>query len=418
MQRNNDSSLPIRVGISVIQFPAASETFIVTKVLGLLDAGFDVQIFVSRQSSTWDKFAVLQDREDVRERIHIAPPADSLVDAVFKGLPQFILTALRHPLAFGRYVRHCWRNRKRHPLGFLKALYSRVHFVGQALDILHIEFDTQALSQADIKEYLNCKLLLSSRGTFQKTTVLDKYPQALPYLFNYVDGYHFISEYLRQNMRRLGLPDSVPTWLIEPAVNLELFTVTSERTSSEDKPLRLITVARIVWQKGHEFAVDAVARVHDAGVPVEYWIVGDGNYEETVRFAVHQHGLLEAGIVKFCGAVSREAVIEFLRQADVMIHAALEEGFCNAVIEGQASGLPVVVSDAGGLPENVEDGVTGFVVPRRDPDAMAARIIQLARDPGLRQQMGQAGRERALRKYDLREQVNSFAALYRELVSS
>ena len=100
-----------------------------------------------------------------------------------------------------------------------------------------------------------------------------------------------------------------------------------------------------------------------------------------------------------------------------MVHAALDEGFCNAVIEAQAMALPVVTSDSGGLPENVEDGITGYVVPQRDTDAMAARIALLARDPALRATLGAAGRERALARFDLRDQTSAFVALYRELAA-
>jgi len=104
-------------------------------------------------------------------------------------------------------------------------------------------------------------------------------------------------------------------------------------------------------------------------------------------------------------------------EADVMVHAAIEEGFCNAVIEAQAMELPVVTSDAGGLPENVDDGVTGFVVRRRDPAAMAEKIIELAKDPGLRTQLGKAGRERAIQRFDLDRQAEAFVKLYTELVT-
>jgi hypothetical protein len=67
------SHLP-RIGIFVIRFPAPSETFIVTKVLGLLDAGFDVRIFTAGPSPSWDRFAVLAGRQDVHRRVYCAPP--------------------------------------------------------------------------------------------------------------------------------------------------------------------------------------------------------------------------------------------------------------------------------------------------------------------------------------------------------
>ncbi|HEC23996.1 MAG TPA: colanic acid biosynthesis glycosyltransferase WcaL [Chloroflexi bacterium] len=407
---------PLRLGIYVMRFPVSSETFIATKVAGLLDAGFDVHIFAHERSNEWDRFEMLRDRLDIRSRIHYAPPARPWWKITTVGLWHLLRKAIRHPGAFVRYILHNWRNRHEHPLGFWKAVYERLAFVGHDLDILHVEFDTQALSVVDIKHYLGCKLLLSTRGTFQKTSVLDRFPGAPAYLYRHVDGYHAISRYLLENAYRLGLSRSVPIWLIEPAIDLTLFSPNgTRRVRRPDEPLRIISVGRLDWQKGYEFALDAVARVHQAGIPVHYTILGRGPYKSAVLFAAHQWGLLQAGVVELAGVVPREEVPAYMQEADVMLHAAVEEGFCNAVIEAQAMGLPVVTSDAGGLVENVIDGVTGFVVPRRDPDALAEKLILLAQDPELCQRMGEAGRKHALERFDLQDQIEAFASLYREL---
>lgn len=411
------NSAPLRLAISVQRFPAPSETFIVTKILGLLDRGFDIQIFTAAPGDQWKRFEVLSGREDVRRRVHIAPPTDSMRRVLTLGLLFVFKTVLRHPLEFLRFAQHCWKHRKSHPLGFLKAFYSRLHFIGHELDILHIEFDVQGVSLVDLKAFLKCKILLSGRGALQRTSLLDEFPGLPSYLFRHADGYHFISEYLRQNSLKMGLPRSTRTWIVEPAIDLTLFTTLSSR-SFENSPIRLITVARLDWSKGHEFAIDAVALVaQQSGLSVEYTIVGDGNYREPAEFAARQYGLFQSGVIRFAGSVSREQVIKYLHNADIMILASLSEGFCNAVIEGQAAGLPVVCTDAGGLPENIEDGVTGFVVPRRNPEAMAEKIIQLARDPDLRKRMGEAGRARAQKRFDLNHQIEAFTRLYQELAA-
>lgn len=407
---------PLKVGIYVLSFPTPSETFIVTKVLGLLAAGIDVHIFTGGPSLYWDRFAGLFNHPGLRQRIHIAPPSQPIWKGLTVGTWQILTTALRHPFSFLRFLKHNWKTRHENYLGFVAGLYRRLPFVGQSLDVLHVEFDMQALGVADLKSFLNCKVVLSSRGTIQTTNVPDRWPRVYDYLFHYVDGYHFISKYLRANTHRLGLKPSVATWLIEPAINLNLFTPPADRPPQlANAPLRIISVGRLAWSKGYEFAIDAVARVRDAGIPVEYTILGEGPYEEALLFAARQTNLLQTGVVRFQSAVSREAVAEYYLQADVMLHPANAEGFCNAVIEAQAMELPVVASDAGGLPENVENGVTGFVVPRRDPDAIAAKLIQLARDRALGRQLGRAGRERVLKHFDLSNQVHEFLALYESL---
>jgi colanic acid/amylovoran biosynthesis glycosyltransferase len=122
-----------------------------------------------------------------------------------------------------------------------------------------------------------------------------------------------------------------------------------------------------------------------------------------------------AQIVEFLGGLPHTQVIEQLSWADVFLHGAVSEGFCNAVLEAQVMNLPVVCSDADGLRENVADDVTGFVVPRRDSDAMAEMLALLAEDGNLRQQMGQAGRRRVEQHFNLEQQLDAFEVFYETL---
>jgi len=142
--------------------------------------------------------------------------------------------------------------------------------------------------------------------------------------------------------------------------------------------------------------------------------VGDGDYFPAVAFTRRQLGL--EGVVEMLGALPREEVRREMQSADVLLHAAVSEGFCNAVIEAQSMELPVVCTDADGLRENVADGETGFVVPRRDAEALAAKLEVLARDPALRQRMGKAGRKRVLERFQLSDQLSRFVEFYREVL--
>ena len=143
----------------------------------------------------------------------------------------------------------------------------------------------------------------------------------------------------------------------------------SLRSGTGDRPLRLLSVGRLHWKKGHELALAAAAILRERGVELEYRIVGDGEHREPTEFAVTDLGL--DGHVQLLGALDADGVREQLAWADALIHPSLTEAFGVAVAEAQAMGLPVVCSDAGGLPENIAHGVTGFAVPRRDVAAMA-----------------------------------------------
>ena len=165
------------------------------------------------------------------------------------------------------------------------------------------------------------------------------------------------------------------------------------------------------WKKGHEFGLAAV-RFCSTGASGRYRIIGEGDHREPTLFSIDDLGL--ADHVEMVGGQTAPEV-RAPRWADAFLHPSLTEAFGVSVIEAQAMGLPVVCSDAGGLPENIDDGVTGFVVPRRDTGALADRLARLASDPTLGSSSASA-RRRAEMHFDVEHQLDRFDGLYRELL--
>ena len=96
----------------------------------------------------------------------------------------------------------------------------------------------------------------------------------------------------------------------------------------------------------------------------------------------------------------------------MFVLSSLSEGISNAALEAMACGLPVVTTDCGGMREAIRDGVEGFVVPMRDPDAIAVALVRVASDEGLRQRIGQAARQRIVEAFSIERQIRAFQALY------
>jgi glycosyltransferase involved in cell wall biosynthesis len=107
-----------------------------------------------------------------------------------------------------------------------------------------------------------------------------------------------------------------------------------------------------------------------------------------------------------------------LRAADLFVLSSLSEGIANAALEAMSCGLPVVTSDCGGMREAVTDGVEGYVVPLRDPQAMAAALHKLANDSLLRSRMGATGRNRVIADFNLDDQIYAFHALFHSVTKS
>lgn len=170
------------------------------------------------------------------------------------------------------------------------------------------------------------------------------------------------------------------------------------RTSSV---FRIGTVKALKPKYGIDDLIRAFALARDAGLGAsELIIAGEGPQEAELRELAQTLGVAES--VRFLGRVAHAEVPKVLNSLDVFVALSIldSESFGVAVVEASACGLPVVVSDVGGLPEVVVHGSSGFIVPKRDPAAAAARILELARDEGLRNSMGSWGRQFILSKYE------------------
>jgi colanic acid/amylovoran biosynthesis glycosyltransferase len=407
---------PARVVMVVPVFPKLSETFIVSKFLGLLERGFDVTVACDRcDPSEWDHFDELAARPELRRHVVTAWPTRPRWWAMMLWPVAMVWCVAKNPFGLARYFARGW---SKFGPGVVRRVYLDIALIESRPDLVHFEFGTLGVGRTWLGGPLGSKVVVSFRGFDLNDSGLDR-PDNYRDLWEEVDALHLLGKDLyRRALRRGCLPDT-PYALIPPAVDLGLFKPTAESASGEvagttERPLRLLSLGRLHWKKGFDDALMAVRRLTDLGVCCEYRIVGDGDYLEAVAFACHQLGL--TGRVALLGARTPREVPGQIVWSDVLVHAAVSEGFCNAVIEGQAMARPVVCTDAGGLPENVVDGETGFVVPRRDPDAMAQKLALLAADPGLRKRMGEAGRRRVVERFDRSRQVDSFVQFYHRVL--
>ena len=112
------------------------------------------------------------------------------------------------------------------------------------------------------------------------------------------------------------------------------------------------------------------------------------------------------------------SVASYYQAADIYLHAARIDTFPNSVLEALAFGIPVVATAVGGIPEQIKEGRTGFLVPPGDVEAMTARLIQLLSNEGLRTQFGQQAAEDARERFDLRQQVDAYLNWYEDIVRS
>jgi glycosyltransferase involved in cell wall biosynthesis len=181
----------------------------------------------------------------------------------------------------------------------------------------------------------------------------------------------------------------------------------------EPQTLVFVHVGRFAAVKNHEMLVAAFAQlVGQQPLPTELWLVGDGELRETIQHQVRALGIESR--VRFLGV--RSDIPDLLRAADVFVFPSRWEGNPLSVMEAMAAGLPVVATAVGGVPELVEDGASGILVPNEDLHGLVAAMQRMAQNPDLREQMGHAARCRAVERFDIRQTVRAYEALYEELL--
>jgi L-malate glycosyltransferase len=145
------------------------------------------------------------------------------------------------------------------------------------------------------------------------------------------------------------------------------------------------------------------------------WVAGAGPEAATLKAQAARLGIAER--VQFMGAVPHEKMPAFMWGLDLFVNPSRAESFGVAALEAAASGLPVVASRVGGLPEVVVDGETGLLVPPEDPAALAAALGALIDDPARRRSLGRAARERAVTLYDWQVCARRMERLYEETLT-
>lgn len=201
--------------------------------------------------------------------------------------------------------------------------------------------------------------------------------------------------------------------------NADAKCLRSEWGILKDAPLVLM-VSKLIEIKGHLDFVKSCALCQKRFPNAVFMIVGGDMpgheaYAERVRQAVREYQLEDA----FHFAGFQREVERFLGAADVVVQPSIcEEGLGRVAIEAMAMGKPVVATHAGGLPEVVQDGITGYIVPKNDHEALAGRIIAFLENPDLCAKMGQAGRVRAHQQFGVLEHVASVAEIYDKLLCS
>lgn len=243
-------------------------------------------------------------------------------------------------------------------------------------------------------------------------------------LFRRADFCFAISNYAAANFRR-GFAPSQRIRMVGCGIEAENFSpdpagaeALRHRHGLQGRPV-LLTVSRLVPRKGHLTVLEAISGLRSEFSDIAYLIVGDGEFRSEIERAVARDGL-EANVI-LAGRASDPELCAYYTLADIMVMPSYDiiglptEGFGLTFLEANCCGTPVIGSRTGGIPDAVDHGLSGLLVPPRQPQALAHAIRRLLGDPGMARQMGEYGRQRALQQFSWELVARRVDAAFEEL---
>lgn len=284
-------------------------------------------------------------------------------------------------------------------------------------NILHAQSPTVALA---------CRIaLLGTKGKVVTTVHLIT-PQnrraTVPLLKIATDLTLTCSRQMRDELIKLGMPQK-RVKAYPNSVDLKFFQSSVQSISENDPKLEfkkqnrpiVITVARLEPDKGHRFLLSAIALMKEKQPELKplFLIVGDGSTRPALEIQIKELKL-ESDVLLLG---KRNDVPNLLAQADLFVLPSLREGLPLAIIEAMGAGLAVIASAVDGVPELVEDKVTGRLVKPGEVSALAEAVVEMLQNPSLAQIYGQNGREKALNDYYINRSIEKLIEIYQNLLS-
>ncbi|NEQ49244.1 MAG: colanic acid biosynthesis glycosyltransferase WcaL [Leptolyngbya sp. SIO3F4] len=409
----------MKIAFIVEIFPSLSQTFVLNQIAGLIDQGHQVDIYAEVPGDS-NKTHPDVEKYQLLKRTYYQPRVPKpKVQRILQGLLLFLSCFLKAPrltlaavnvFKYGKYA------------ASLRILYSIQPLLGKQTDydIIQCHFGLLGRKGMLLRQVgaIEGKLITAFHGVdiSQNLRLLgeDAYNDL------YIDGDLFqpACEHWQRRLIELGCD---PRKIIVHRMGIDPGRFTfAARYIGQDKTVKLVTVARLTEKKGLTYGIRAVAQVYQSYPNLQYDIIGTGDLKSELESLIQELGLKD--VVKLLGSKQQTEVFEALRQAHVFLHPSVtaengdQEASPVSIQEAMATGLPVVSTYHGGIPELVDDGVTGFLVPERDISALTKKLIYLVTHPEEWAVLGQAGRQKIEQQHNIHTLNSNLVRIYEQLL--
>lgn len=401
------------IGMILKGYPRISETFISNEILLLESLGFRIHIISMREPR--EDFTHGSVRR-IRAKVSYLP--SELATGLPRLLPPFLTLWRARPREIRAALSLAWRRYRRTcRLATFKHLLQGAYIVqkvlpGSGITHLHAHF---AHSPASVAMFAS---LLGGLPFSFTAHAKDVWTQEPGQLAGKIDRAKFVVTCTHANHAYLAelSKERTPIYTVYHGIDLQFFAPNG-RLPTARPPFRILTVARLTGKKGLSTVLRAIKLLRQRGLSFNYELIGEGEQRTELEALVRELGLED--VVSMPGVQAHETIREKLRQADAFVLGSRiqtngdRDGIPNVLAESMAMGVPVVATSVSALPEIIEDGVTGLLVPPDDAQAMAAALERALTDQELRRRIIPTAQKSVRQCFDNLRLIQDLAAILR-----
>ncbi len=376
-------------------FPKLSETFILRQLTGLVDLGHEIDIFsrVNPQEGSVQPDVL---RYGFLDRTHYFNLPRGRGGRIARALRTFLAAFPHHPVAMMRCLNLA---RYRSLYAVLNNVMLLAPFLGRRYDVIYCFWGGNGMDFIILKDVFPTTRFVNRFGGDDYALGDELGPDALALLRETADAFIVQTDcYGRATLRRYGFDDAkIATYRHVIAVG----DIPFHERRFDGERLRIVTVARLVDKKGLGHGIRAVAalQARNPHLRVEYRIIGDGPLAGRLADLIHELKIGET--VELLGPKTTPEVMRWIGESDVFLLPSLMEQAGYVLLEAQATGIPVVATRVGGVPEMVRDGRSALLVKAGDPAALSTALQRLVDHPEDWSAMGREGHAHVEANHDV-----------------
>jgi len=403
------------LGMILKGYPRISETFISNEILLLESLGFAVHLISMRRPR--ESFS----HESVKK---IRATVDYLPETLLTSLPRLLyhnlFLAAKRPRIYTAALKIAYRRFSRtHKSATIKHLLQAGYLAHRFLPAsgithLHAHFAHSPTSVAMFTSYLTG---LPFSFTAHAKDIYTSNPEQLREKIQQARFVITCTEYNRRHLSKLSDGYATPIHRNYHGIDIKLFSNNSDTLKIPVQPYQILTIARLTAKKGLPTIYKALRILCDQGVSLRHTHIGGGEDREKIVSLIKDLDL--GSVTQLLGTQPHRVVLAHYKNADLFVLGCEvapngdRDGIPNVLVESMAMGLPVVVTDISAIPELVQDGKTGLLVPPGQPGKLADAIMRMLKDTELRDRVIPVAREAVIKDFDNRQLIRELAEVYR-----